>query len=430
MTEFLDSLDIANRAMQHCGVPQIASVTEDSRRNKEASLAYGKVRTAELRRNTWRFAVRKACLRPVDTNTMLLVPTTYDATKTYLPGSIVADANGQAWHSMSENNINNTPGGNNEIWDSYFGPLTVQPYDTTGTTTYFAGELVYVPGVYSPISGSYQIYMSLINANADVPNTAAVWSAATTYVGGWVVSFGGFQWVSLIEQNLNNSPAVAPLAWDSGATYSSGQTVTGTDGYVYASAINGNIGNQPAGDSGAHWTISAVQSAWAKTTAPVSSPNWVGVQATMKTLRFSYPITAGPLSQSASLNAYRLPSGYLKEAPQDPKAGSVSFLGASTSRMYDDWNFEGHFIVTRQSTPMIFRFVADVTKVSSMEPLFCEGLGCRLAAAVCAILTQSDGKLQTIASEYKLFMGEARTANFIETGPVEPPTDDWITARI
>ena len=169
---FLDSLDIANRALQHCGQTQIVSPTEDSKNNLETAFAYDKVRRAELRRNDWRFAIRKAVLRAVDTGTMLLHPAAYDSTVTYQAGAIVADTNNQLWLSMAEGNINNTPGGNNEIWDMYFGPLTIEPYDTTGSTNYWTGELVYKPGA---LPGSYNIFMSLENANTDVPDTATVW---------------------------------------------------------------------------------------------------------------------------------------------------------------------------------------------------------------------------------------------------------------
>ena len=139
---FTDSLDIANRALQLLGVNSILSITEDSTNNSEASNAYDKLRRPELRRNVWRFAIRTAVLRALDTTTMLLVPALYDATKTYLPGEIVRDSNGLMWICQSADNKGNTPGGNNEAWDMYFGPMTADLWDST--TSYFAGELAYV----------------------------------------------------------------------------------------------------------------------------------------------------------------------------------------------------------------------------------------------------------------------------------------------
>ena len=101
-------------------------------------------------------------------------------------------------------------------------------------------------------------------------------------------------------------------------------------------------------------------------------------------------------------------------------------------QFYDDWEMDGEFIVTSVTNngPLVLRFIADVTKVALMDDMFCGGLACSIAAQVCEILTQSTAKLQTVASEYKIFMGEARTVNAIEGGPTEPPADTWITCRI
>ncbi len=98
--------------------------------------------------------------------------------------------------------------------------------------------------------------------------------------------------------------------------------------------------------------------------------------------------------------------------------------------MYEDWNFEGNFIVSRDTGPILFRFVADISVVEKMDDMFCEGLACRIAMALCEPLTQSAAKFQRIVGEYKMHMGEARTVNAIEVGPVEPPEDDFITCRL
>jgi hypothetical protein len=62
--------------------------------------------------------------------------------------------------------------------------------------------------------------------------------------------------------------------------------------------------------------------------------------------------------------------------------------------------------------------------------MFCEGLACRIAVEVADALTQSGPQMQTIASAYKMFMGEARSANAIETGSDEPAVDDYISCRL
>jgi len=421
---FLDSLDIANRAIQHTGGTHIAAVTEDSKNNFETAFAYDKVRRAELRRNVWRFSIRKAVLRPVDTSTMLIVPAAYDATKTYLPGAIVTDTNGQLWTSNEPDNINNTPG-DTDIWDMYFGPLTVSLYSST--TSYSSGELVYKPGT---VAGSYAVYLSLQNGNSDVPSTATAYDSTVTYGRNQVVSSGGSQWRSLIEVNLGITPADGPLAFDIGATYAAAATVTGSDHFIYSSVGSGNIGHDPVTDGGVHWTNTNVANAWSRTpTIAVSSIKWRVLDATIKAIPIIYPIGSGPSSEGTTRNAFRLPSGFLREAGQSPKAGSNSRMGAPSGLAYNDWEFEGNFIVSQQTDPIIFRFVADVTKVSAFDDMFCEGLACRIATAICEPLTQSGSKLQTIASAYKLFMGEARTVNAIEVGSEELPVDDYIACR-
>lgn len=423
---FLDSLDIANRALQHCGAPQIEAVDEDSKRNLEVSFVYDKVRRAELRRNVWRFSIRKAVIRPIDTTTLLLSAPPYDATKIYSPAAIVRDTNGQLWRSLIADNLGNDPGGNNEAWDSYFGPRTVVLW--SASTTYFIGELVYLPG---STAGSYQVYISLANANAAAPNVATPWVSTTTYSADQSVSYSGSQWRNLLPVNTGITPADGAGAWNVVTTYSTGNQATGPSGRVYTSATDANIGNDPATDDGTNWTAADAYTGWSRTpTVPVSATSWLPLgDAALKPLTILYPANTGPSSQASSLNVFYLPAGFLRLAPQDPKAGSNSYLGAPSGLIYNDWNLEGDCLVSGEVQPIILRFAADVTVVSKMDDMFCEGLACRIATEVCESLTQSAAKLQTIASAYKLFMGEARTVNAIETGSVEPPLDDYISCR-
>ena len=204
---FLDSLDIANRACQHCGVNPILSVTEDTTNNNEISAVYDKVRRAELRRNAWRFAIRKTVIRPVTPTMVEVAPSAYDATKVYLQGELVTDANGLIWISQVADNFNNTPGGNNNSWDMYFGPLTVDVWSSptvNSLTGYMAGELVYV--LNPAVASGYRIFMSLANNNTDTPNLTQAWSATTQYIQDEVVSYSGSTWRSLSPVNLNNIP--------------------------------------------------------------------------------------------------------------------------------------------------------------------------------------------------------------------------------
>jgi hypothetical protein len=423
---FIDSLDIANRALQKAGQPQILSVTEDSKSNFETSFAYDKVRRAELRRNVWRFATRKTILRAIDTTTLLLNPFPYSATVVYLLGAVVQDTNGQYWISIKPDNLNNVPGGNNEFWDTYFGPMNVSLYDST--ISYFTGDLVYKAGA---ISGAYQVFMSLKTGNTDIPDVASAWVNTTTYYADQTVSSAGSQWRSLLPFNIGLTPTDGPGDWSALITYSSGNQVAGSNRQIYTSAVNGNVGNDPVTDSGANWTATGTYNGWTRVPViPVSSINWLPIQSALSSLSFSYPIGTGPASQLIARKVYRLPAGFLREAPQDSKAGSVSSLGAPSGLQYTDWEYESDYLISGDAGPIVYRFVADVTKVRSFDDMFCEGLACRLATAICEPLTQSQSKIQTIASEYKLLMGEARLVNSIEEGATEPAVDDYIACRV
>lgn len=430
---FRTPVDIANRALQQCGaelIDEALGFAEVSKNARECSFAYDKLRKAELRRNVWRFAIRRAVLRAIDANTMLMAPTMWQAATTYFVGSIVQDETNQFWISQTPNNLNNQPE-NSLTWAEYFGPMTVSLYSST--TGYRAGELVYVPVG----TGVNRVYLSLQENNTDNPATPSAWSAIVTYRKNQVVTRSSIAYMSQIDLNINQDPALTIAAWVSTTVYSIGQQVVGSDGLIYTSATNSNFANDPTTDGGVNWTNTNTISPWTTSfTGGTGSINWLQVGGpefpsgvSLATLNIVYPVGSGPSSQSTTRNVFRLPAGFLRKAPLDPKAGSTSYLGASWGLNYDDWNFEGNFITSAQSDPIPLRFVADTVDVTAMDDMFCEGLAARLALAVCEPITQSTAKLREIREEYKRVMTEARTVNAIEVGPEEPPVDDYIACR-
>lgn len=650
---FLDSLDIANRALQHCGVNPILSVTEDTTNNNEVSAVYDKVRRAELRRNAWRFAIRKTVIRPMTSTTLEIAPSLYNSAQTYMQGELVTDSNNLIWISTAVDNIGNTPGGNNNAWDMFFGPMTAdvwQPpangavtawsavvtYQVTsrvigtdgftyvstfnnnlnnnpvggngiywqkvGTfnspTTYMAGELVYVanfrsnqffnssnllntstwtqisltvatstvtdplggltavtltdnvtntnhfvqqqqtlivgntytwtvyakPGnlnsvalnygggiiylfnastgvitqnlgsattsmtaigngwyrcqmtfvatsstgfnyemvnasnaisyaggtgtiniwgpqldvgssaqVYNatpPLAQGYSLFMSLINNNADTPNVAQAWNASAQYMQDSIVNYAGFNWRSLLPYNVGNTPAVPPAAWNALTAYVSINTVVGSDNFIY-SATGNTTGNNPVTDAGVHWTNTGALAAWTNTpTIVLQDLNWRSLSCLLKNAFVSWPVGSGPVTQTATRNVYRLPAGYVGPAPQNPKQGYMAWLGGPTGNNEPDWEYDGNFITSVWSQPIILRFVADITKVTVMDDMFCEGLAARIAEMVCKRVTGSGELTSQIGQAYKLFMGEARLKNGIENGPTETYEDEYVTIRI
>lgn len=329
MSNYQTSIDIANRALQHCGAPRITTFADDSRSASAVSFCYDKLREAELRRNVWVFAIRKAAVRPLDTTTYKLAPAAYNAATTYAAGAVVSSG-GLLWESTAGSNIGQTPGLDASQWELYAGPLSIRLFvvnsSAVSDVAYFSGELVRGNGGVDTTT----VYRSLVSSNSDVPPSA--------------------NWLSL-----------------------------------------GTVG------------------------VPLS---------------ILYPLGAGPVSNAETRNVFMLPNSFLREAPQDPKGGNVSWLGAPHGNAPSDWNYENGYVVSPTSTLLVMRFAASVTRVVTFDPMFCEGLSARIALETCEELTQSSEKMQAIGAQYKLFMNEAREVNGIEVGPVESPEDDYILCRV
>lgn len=414
---FLDSLDIANKALQHLGETRITSVDEDSKNNSSMAFAYDKLRRPELRRNLWKFSIKRAAIRPIGASTRLLAPRPWDNAVNYGQGSVVTDNNGDIWYTDQPNNLAQEPGVTS-AWEQYFGPMTADLYDST--SSYYAGELVYtIEG-----SGGFVVFVSIQNTNTDEPGTSTPWDTTVTYEEGATVSRGGSQWFSLISLNTGITPADAPDAWDVTVTYSSSQQVTGSDGYIYTSIAGGNLAHDPtASDTATYWTATGTPAAWSRLPAIYSSSTkWQPIYSALKNIDFLSPI-------GSTRSVYHLPANYLRNAPQNPKQGANSYLGGPSGPAYNDWEIEGDYLLTGDAGIILFRFGADVTRVSKMDDLFCEGLACRMAVDTANELTQQDRNLQSTTALYKKFMGEARTVNAIEVGSEEPSEDDYLTVR-
>jgi hypothetical protein len=433
MTAYRAPVDIANRALQHCGAGRIATpdFSEISRNCAEISFCYDKLREAELQSRNWTFAIRHQILRAIDVNTMLLKPSLWSPVTTYFVGSIVADAQGSLWISEIPNNTNNDPL-LTSFWAPYFGPRAAPLYDASGTTAYSAGELVYT----TPGDGTNRVYLSLQSANSDVPSAATAYDPTVTYFRNQVVTLSSVAYMSLIDLNLNQLPNLAPALWAAGTTYAAGNKVGGSDGMIYQSVGSGNLGNDPTIDGDVHWTNTNVLNPWTTVFVGGSgSVKWLQIGGTefpagvtLATLNIVYPPGAGPSTQSFSANVFMLPAGFLRKAPQNPKPG-MPWLGGPSGVDYDDWLIEGRYLITSDSGPIALRFVANMTDVSKMHTMFCEGLSLRIGLEVCSILTQSDAKMKSIAEKYKKWMGDARTIDGIEDGFTDSPDDEYIAVR-
>src|SRR6185503_8659108 len=391
MTEFRTPDDIGNRALQHVGQELMGTsgFSENSKNARQIRACYGKLRRAELQRNVWSFAIRRAVVRPIATSTRMLAPALWSPVTTYFRGSIVIDAYGTPWISQQDNNLNFDPL-TTTSWEQYFGPLSVTLYDST--TSYSAGELVYT----TPGDGTSRVYLSLVNGNANNPATATAWSATTTYALAQVVTYSSVAYMSKIDLNLNQTPSASAADWASGTTYALDALVNGSDGVTYKSLSGGNLGNDPI-SSPAFWQNQGFLTPWTTSfVGGTGSLKWLQVGGAefpmgvgLSPANVLYPIASGPTIGDGNRNVFRKPANFLRMAPRDPKAGSVSPLGAPSGLAYPDWNQEGDFVVSRESQPIFLRFVADVVDVRRMHDMFCEGLGARVGLEICEPLTQS-----------------------------------------
>lgn len=238
--------------------------------------------------------------------------------------------------------------------------------------------------------------------------TFGLYAAGTSYAINDIVRDSlGTLYQSRVAANIGNTPLSSPASWalysgptsaelhDIDLTYYAGELVY-ISSTLYVSKVSANGDTPPT----ANW--------FTPTTA-----------ATLSDPQFVYPIGAGPVSQSSTRNVFKLPAGYLREAPQNPK---YSFEA-------NDWMFENAYFTSDLSGPLVFRFASDVADVDQFDPMFFEGFAARIAYEICEVITQSAAKKAVIAADYQKFMAEARTVNGIETGPVELPLDDYITVR-
>lgn len=389
MSNPITATDIANIACQKVGAARIATgalLTENSRQASEIRACYDMLRRFELRRNVWRFAIRTTALRPMDSgnNSKIITFGAYNALTAYAINDIIVGDDGQIYFSRIAANTGNTPSTSPLAWQLYFGPDVAAEFVTTWVNT-----IAYVIGD-STVGSDGNVYTAIANTTGVNP-----------------VGDGGVHWVA--------STTVTPTASGQlgSGTFFAGELVH-VGNTVYLSLQNNN-GDGQNGDG-----------------PPPPSATWLTLttQPTLALPNFIYPIGTSPASANDDLrNVFRLPVGFMREAPQDPKAGGAMFLGAPDGSEFNDWDFEGDYFTSNDTGPLVFRFAADVQDTSLFDPMFAMGLGCTIGVQVCEPLTQSTAKVQVCEVAYAKIMGEARLINGIENGPVYPPEDSYITTR-
>ncbi len=404
MPAFTAPADIINRALQQVGSSR-RLITDVQKNVTEGVFAYDKLREQELNRNTWAFATKRTVLRPIGVDTLLWAPPAWSAATwavgavvSYTPTSGVYAGEANYWQTAAaKTSANTTTPEADPDWHQYFGPVAVDLYGSPSTSqisSYHAGEIVVMP---------------------------ALWLTGSTYAANAVVvGSDNAIYVSLVGSNHANNPVGDTTHWTAWATNGRssttwGETAGGTfvpltypgTTRFYLSLVNGNADNPLA-----------------------TGAQWLSLTGTGTALAVLYPIGAGPSTDTGTLNAFRLPYGYMRRVASDPKRGVNPYLGAPQGPIADDWLLEGGYIVSRDPGPLMVRFVANVLDVPAMNAMFCEGLAIRLALdGLVDSLTQDSAKKAQMRADYNRILGDARLINAIESGWQDPPEDDFITAR-
>lgn len=116
---------------------------------------------------------------------------------------------------------------------------------------------------------------------------------------------------------------------------------------------------------------------------------------------------------------YQLPSDFLRVAPNDPKRRVL----------LNDHQIEGRKLLSDDGDAIDLRYVRSGVDEETWHPLFAEGVASRVAHEIIMELKANNTKKDALATEYVKFMADARKANAIEHGPIEPHIDDWEAVR-
>ena len=416
---FVYPLDIVNRGLQHLGIHRSWSLNAATAEAVEANAVYDDVRLAELQRNLWKFATRRVILRAVGIDSVVWTPPAWSSGTSYSAGAVVQYAPvGGPYNSIVLNWVltvaeasSTVPPDQDPLWQRYAGPIAVDLYNTgpqgtgnieedTNGQNYQSGEVVLVPATYA---------------------------SGTTYGLNNVVAYeagGIWSWyVSLVTGNIGNTPSTSGTKWalwTSQGRSQSGWGVTATQspipliypaGWSIYVSLYSNNGDNPL----------------------AATVNWLSLGGSIVPLQMVWPIGTGPSDEENTLNCFYLPDGFLKRAPTDPKANQSAYLGAASGANPEDWVIEGNLIVSSDAGPIMMRFIHDVIDVPLFDPMFCEGLGARIAVELASTLCEPKQVAMRKADArvtYRQSMGEARMTNSIEEGPISPVENRYVTVRV
>lgn len=94
-----------------------------------------------------------------------------------------------------------------------------------------------------------------------------------------------------------------------------------------------------------------------------------------------------------------------------------------------DWKIEGLYILSRDASPLKFRYIAKITDPTYFDACFVEAFACALAAQCCKAITGSTDMASFMQQQFDDAVAEAKNIGAMEKPSEDQPEDDWITAR-
>lgn len=402
-------VDIANLAVGQCGDYHINNFQEVTDAALRANDCYDVERLQELERHTWRFAIRRARVRAVTQSTQLVTFPTYNPSTTYTIGQVVLYAGGTYLNATVYPWILNAPTATGlepdtaPQWGHYFGPLTADLFDNQ--SLYDAGELCIVPELWT-IGATYPQY-AILQASDGVFYVSQQAANIGHQPANGANPLWWTPWVVPQNQIINpggpSSPLYVIFTSDNG-----GPT-------VFLSLTSGN------GPLSASQVIPL----------PGANPlNWTQLPgATVEQLSVIWPTDAGPANDPQTQNLFWLPFGFLRPAPSDPKEDRITWLGAPTGPLPNDFVFESSYMLSRSPYPLTLRFVADIADVTRMNALFCKCVAGGMAKWMSTPLKANETQMARIERQVLMAVREARMVDAIFQEAVSPELDDFLTCR-
>jgi hypothetical protein len=149
--------------------------------------------------------------------------------------------------------------------------------------------------------------------------------------------------------------------------------------------------------------------------------------AALRSHPWNFAIRRAVLAQDATAPAFEF--SYRYPLPADPDYCLKIIRTSMEADGYpDDYRIEGRYLLSNEGTVSI-EYIARITDVAQYDSQFVDVLAQRLAAELCAPLTENATMTKTLWDIYKTKLPESRTSDAQEGSPRDFVADVWISAR-